>query len=61
MKMSQETNALFEAFSKFQGELDNASKGKQGHGYKYADLAECINTAKPFLAKQHRRSVKCLA
>ena len=51
MKLSNETGELFKAFSSFQGELDNASKGKQGHGYKYADLAECINTAKPFLAK----------
>jgi hypothetical protein len=51
MNLSTETGELFKAFSKFQGELDNASKGKQGHGYKYADLAECINTAKPFLAK----------
>ncbi|MCP4991396.1 MAG: hypothetical protein GY928_36675 [Colwellia sp.] len=51
MELSNETNELFAAFSMFQGELDNASKGKSGHGYKYADLAECINTAKPFLAK----------
>ena len=51
MIMSQETNEIFAAFALFQGELDNASKGKSGHGYKYADLAECINTAKPFLAK----------
>lgn len=51
MQLSNETNELFAAFSMFQGELDNASKGKSGHGYKYADLAECINTAKPFLAK----------
>ena len=51
MKLSNETSELFKAFSAFQGELDNASKGKQGHGYKYADLAECINTAKPFLVK----------
>lgn len=50
MKLSQDTSELFKAFSKFQGELENASKGKQGHGYKYADLAECINTAKPVLA-----------
>ncbi len=50
MKLSEQTNELFTAFSKFQGELDNASKDKQGHGYKYADLAECINTAKPVLA-----------
>lgn len=49
--MSESTNELFAAFSEFQGELDNASKAKQGHGYQYADLAECINTAKPFLAK----------
>ncbi|AUR93861.1 essential recombination function protein [Vibrio phage 1.189.B._10N.286.51.B5] len=51
INLSKETSELFKAFSAFQGELDNASKGKQGHGYKYADLAECINTAKPFLAK----------
>ena len=51
MKLSNETGDLFKALSVFQGELDNASKGKQGHGYKYADLAECINTAKPWLAK----------
>ena len=51
MKLSNETSDLFKAFSSFQGELDNASKAKQGHGYSYADLAECINTAKPFLVK----------
>ncbi len=51
MEMSQELNELFSALAKFQGELDNAKKGKSGHGYKYADLAECINTAKPFLTK----------
>lgn len=50
MKHSESLNEILSALSKFQGELDNASKGKQGHGYKYADLAECINTAKPVLA-----------
>jgi len=49
-KLSEQTNELFAALSKFQGELDNASKLKQGHGYKYADLAECINIAKAPLA-----------
>ena len=49
-KLSDQTNELFAALSKFQGELDNASKSKQGHGYKYADLAECINIAKAPLA-----------
>lgn len=49
-KLSEQTNELFAALSKFQGELDNANKSKQGHGYKYADLAECINIAKAPLA-----------
>ena len=51
MKMSGDVKELFAALSKFQGELESASKARQGHGYKYADLAECINTAKPFLLK----------
>ena len=50
MKMSDKTNDLFTAFAKFQGELENASKDKKGHGYMYADLAACINSAKPHLA-----------
>jgi hypothetical protein len=51
MKLSEQTNELFKALAVAQGEMDSASKGRQGHGYKYADLAECINTAKPVLAK----------
>jgi len=50
MNQSEQLNELFTALSKFQGELGNASKSKQGHGYKYADLAECINMAKEPLA-----------
>lgn len=50
MKLSEQTDALFSAVSKMQSELTNASKDKQGHGYKYADLAECIETAKQPLA-----------
>lgn len=50
MKMSDKTNDLFTAFAKFQGELENASKDKKGHGYMYADLAACINSAKTHLA-----------
>ena len=46
MKMSAEVNDLFSAMAKFQGQLDNATKGKAGHGYKYADLAAVINAAK---------------
>ena len=50
MKMSEQTGELFTALSKFQGELENAPKDKSGHGYKYADLAMCINSAKQHLA-----------
>lgn len=50
MKHSEQVNELFAALSKFQGELDNAIKCSAGHGYKYADLAECINVAKAPLA-----------
>lgn len=51
MNMSPETKDLFAAFVKFQGELGNALKLKTGHGYKYADLVECISTAKEPLEK----------
>lgn len=50
MKMSDSTDKIFAALSKMQSELTNASKAKQGHGYKYADLAECIETARTPLA-----------
>ncbi len=52
MKLSNETGELFKAFAKFQGELDNATKNLINPGVKnkYADLAQCINTAKPVLA-----------
>lgn len=51
MEMSEQTNDLFAAFAKFQGELENVTKDTQGHGYKYADLAACIQAAKHMLAK----------
>jgi len=50
MHMSSKTGEIFTAFAKFQGELSNASKSKAGHGYKYADLANCIDMAKDHLA-----------
>lgn len=52
MNNSIELNEVFKALSKFQGELENASKNvsKQGITWRYADLAECINVAKPHLA-----------
>lgn len=36
---------LFAAISKMQKELTGAFKAKSGHGYNYADLAQCIATA----------------
>jgi len=50
-KLSEQTNELFTALAKMQGELENASKLKQGYDYKYADLAQCINIAKEPLSK----------
>lgn len=46
MNLSQDNKAeLFTAISKMQSELTGAFKGKQGHGYNYADLHQCIKTA----------------
>lgn len=41
---------LFSAISKMQSELTGAFKAKAGHGYNYADLAKCIQTAQEPLA-----------
>lgn len=49
--MSVDTKDLFAAFSLFQGDLTMAAKSKSGHGYKYADLAQCIETAREPLLK----------
>lgn len=51
MEMSEKTADIFTAFALFQGDLTNASKSKAGHGYKYADLAQCIETAREPLLK----------
>lgn len=42
---------LAEALSKFQGDVENVSKDKQGYGYKYADLAQILTTVRPLLHK----------
>ncbi len=60
MKTSENLSEIFKALSKFQGELENAPKSSQGHGYKYADLATCINEAKPVLAKNGLAVVQML-
>ncbi len=51
MNKSDGISSLLKAFSVFQGNLENVSKQKEGHGYKYADLGSCIDSAKKELAK----------
>ena len=43
--------ALAKALSKLQGEVENAAKSKQGHGYKYAELSSILENVRPLLAK----------
>ncbi len=56
MNKSEPIAALAAALSEFQGECANAFKGKDGHGYKYADLASIIDLTKSAL-KAHGLSV----
>lgn len=48
---SEQVGELFTALSKFQGEITNAHKGTQGHGYSYADLASILDMVKAHLAE----------
>lgn len=49
MDKSDSITDLLKAFSLFQGDLENVTKDKTGHGYKYATLGACIDAAKPVL------------
>lgn len=51
--VSHATPELFAALAAAHGELENASKNAANPHFrsKYADLAECLNTARPVLAK----------
>ncbi len=51
---------LFLAISKMQSELTGAFKAKAGHGYQYADLAQCIKTAQKPLANNGLAVVQLL-
>lgn len=51
MKLSNETNEIFGALAKMQMSLENAKKKSKADKYKYADLATCIEVAKPVLAE----------
>ena len=51
MIISEQTGELFAALAKAQSSLETAKKDRSGHGYKYADLAGCIEAAKTPLAE----------
>ena len=51
MIKSESITELLKSLAVFQGELENVEKAKAGHGYKYATLGNCIDAAKPVLAK----------
>lgn len=48
--MSEKIDALAVALSKAQSFIENVSKDKQAYGYKYADLASCLQAIKKPLA-----------
>lgn len=48
--MSEKIENLAVALSKAQAAIENVSRDKQGHGYKYADLASCLSAIKKPLA-----------
>jgi len=48
--MSEKIDSLTIALSKAQSVIENVSKDKQAYGYKYADLASCLQAIKKPLA-----------
>jgi hypothetical protein len=44
--MSEKIDCLAIALSKAQSVIENVGKDKQGYGYKYADLASCLEAIK---------------
>ena len=51
MERSDHINELAAALAKAQGEIQNVAKDKSGYGYKYADLAGVLESARPALSK----------
>ncbi|HHT9074187.1 hypothetical protein F8538_06165 [Edwardsiella ictaluri] len=48
---SSEVDKIFPALIKLQAEINNPAKDKQGHGYKYADLAQILNLSRDPLSE----------
>jgi len=53
MNKSENINELALALSCLQGEIIDAHKDTQGHGYKYATLGSVLEIARPLLAKNN--------
>ena len=51
MNQSPQINEIAAALSKFQGEVTNPQKNKQGYNYTYADLASVLEVSRPIMAK----------
>ncbi len=51
MQFSPNIGDLAEALAKAQGSFTGVGKGKQGYGYKYADLASVIDTSRKGLSE----------
>ncbi len=51
MRTSESLANIGAALSAAMGEIENASKDRAGFGYKYADLAQVLEIARPVLAK----------
>ncbi len=50
MNKSESIGALVLALSKVQGQVKDAYKAKEGHGYNYADLSMILETVRPLCA-----------
>jgi hypothetical protein len=48
---SENIGELAKALSKFQSEVGDVHKSRQGYGYKYADLCSVLDTVRPLCAK----------
>ena len=51
LKITANSNALFDAMSKSQQEIGSLIRNKKGYGYEYADLANCLDCVKEALSK----------
>jgi len=51
MNKSDQIDQLASEFSKFQGEIKDVLKDKNGYGYRYADLCQVLEISRPLLSK----------